>query len=324
MRRLAFLSLFATVAACSAREEPTGTTSQALVSGAKDTQDVAVVQVLIQHATNPTPETSFQCSGTVVSPHVVVTAAHCLSPDIVGPGESWYVFYGDDSNDPAELSDRHNFGYAKSVTPHPDFDPKSIGSADAVKGDLGVIVLLDPAPVTPIALAHDAPAVGAEVHVLGYGMRTPGDAATTGVRSDTTQTIAAVDARSLSFAGGAHSLCEGDSGGPSLLGGKLAGVHSYIEHATSCTGMNYDARVDAYAAWIETAIRSADPSFLPPEPVDAGVDASTDDAGAPGDSAAPPPGGSSGGCAASPRSPVGALVLALMASLAVARRRRAA
>src|SRR5205807_2532293 len=157
---------------------------------------------LIQHAHNPTADTSFQCSGTVVSPHVVVTAAHCLVEALVGPGQSWYVFYGDDSNEDAELANRANFGYAASVLAHPDFDPKSIATVQAVNGDLGVIVLKDKSPVTPIALQHEAPSVGASLHVIGYGMRAPRDASTSGLRTDTTATIATIDTRSISFDGG--------------------------------------------------------------------------------------------------------------------------
>jgi V8-like Glu-specific endopeptidase len=326
MKRFFFFSWVVVVAACSendARERVTRTSSS-IISGTKDTTDVAVVQVLIQHASNPTADTSFQCSGTVVSPHVVVTAAHCLSEALVGPGQSWYVFYGSDSNDDAQLGDRSNFGYAKSVTAHPDFDPGSIKTANAVNGDIGVIVLRDKAPVTPIALRHDTPKVGEPVHALGYGMSAAGDASTSGVRNDTTSSIAEIDARSLSFDGGAHSMCEGDSGGPSLVDGKLAGVHSYIQHATSCTGMNYDVRVDAYADWIETTINTADPGFLKTDAVDAGLDAASpsDDAGA-GDPGAAPTTTSSSSCAATPRSD-SRFVLALGATIAIAfaRRRR--
>jgi MYXO-CTERM domain-containing protein len=328
--RFLFLSLLSSslvcLVACTSRDEPkVGSSSQAIIDGTKDTQDLAVVQVLIQHATNPTPETSFQCTGTVVSPHVVVTAAHCLSPDLIGPDQSFYVFYGDDSNDATELADRGNFGYAKSATPHPDFNPNTIATTDAVNGDLGVIVLRDKAPVTPIALQHEPPAVGASLHVVGYGMRAPRDADTSGLRTDTTATLGAVAARSMSFDGATHSVCEGDSGGPSLLDGKLAGIHSFIEHSKSCSGLNYDVRVDAYAPWIETTIRKADPGFLPAEPADAGADADTssppDDAGASAE-AAP---SSSSSCAASPRpsAPWTALLAAAMVGLAVARRRRA-
>src|SRR6059058_2532021 len=103
MRSSFFSLLLLSSAACSSREEPTlRSTSQSIISGTKDTTDVSVVQVLIQHASNPTPETSFQCSGTVVAPHVVVTAAHCLSPALIGPDQSFFVFYGDDSNDATE------------------------------------------------------------------------------------------------------------------------------------------------------------------------------------------------------------------------------
>jgi len=123
-------------------------------------------------------------------------------------------------------------------------------------------------------------------------------------------------------------MCEGDSGGPTLatLNGRevVVGVHSFVEHDTSCTGDNYDERVDKYAStFVDPFIEAADPGFLESQITD--VDAAVDDGDASAASAAPS--SSSSGCSISRASPkdgsnalfaCGALV-ALAASL---RRRR--
>src|SRR6185437_7644129 len=52
---------------------PLGSSSSGIVGGELDTQTTGVVMVYIK----PTAGGWGTCSGTVVSPHVVVTAAHC-------------------------------------------------------------------------------------------------------------------------------------------------------------------------------------------------------------------------------------------------------
>jgi secreted trypsin-like serine protease len=81
------------LAACTGMaSEDAATVASPIVNGAVDGQDAAAVMVFVQHAKNPTPETSFTCTGTVVSPHVLLTAAHCLDPRTVGDGQTVYVF----------------------------------------------------------------------------------------------------------------------------------------------------------------------------------------------------------------------------------------
>jgi V8-like Glu-specific endopeptidase len=281
--------------------ESAKSTSAAIVGGAADTNDPAVVYILIQHASNPTVATSFQCSGIIVSPHVVLTAAHCLDPSIIGTGQSFYVFTGDNNNDNTEANDSKNYVY--DCVPHfdPAFDKTTYNPVTNPSSAHDIAVLVTPTAMTPAPLpmnraSLDASLVGTQARVLGYGLTAGGDAGTSGQRFERTVSISRVDDENVIFQ---DTTCEGDSGGPTLatINGQevVVGVHSYGEHDTSCTGDNYDERIDKYAStFVDPFIETADPGFLESQTPD--VDAAVDDGDASITSAAPSSSSSSSGC----------------------------
>src|ERR1700722_15740530 len=70
--------------------ERVGAVSQAIIGGSVDTADTAVVAVM-------DPSSSTLCSGTLVAPSVVLTAAHCVY--LVDPS-ALQVLVGTDSTNP--------------------------------------------------------------------------------------------------------------------------------------------------------------------------------------------------------------------------------
>src|SRR2546421_2802642 len=57
--------------------------SQPIINGTDDTGDPAVVVVAAQM---PNSQQASLCTGSIISPHVILTAAHCVSPATVGAG----------------------------------------------------------------------------------------------------------------------------------------------------------------------------------------------------------------------------------------------
>ncbi len=295
--------------------ESLGQVGQSITSGTADDVDTSAVFIIAKKGS-----ATGYCSGVVVSPHVVLTAAHCAAEDY-----QYAIFLGADHNDPAATALAENFVAVAEHHPHPEWDT-ALGDVN----DVGVLITSTPIPRAAVPLDRRpmvASDVGREIRIVGYG-QIRGDDKRIGRRTMGVTTIAAFDEGSLELAG-SPNICLFDSGGPTFLRQDgvdvVAGIHAVVE-STACDGKGYDMRVEHYADFIDRYIAAADP------PVDAGPPAG--DAGVVED-AAPPDAGSSStsaptaGCAlggSRARSPFGALLstggVVLLFAAALARRQR--
>jgi hypothetical protein len=331
MRHLLILPLGLLLGACAdAPKESTGVSSSPLIGGTADAHDPSVVMILSRSSPTAT-DVRLLCTGTIVSPHVVLTAAHCVDPRVTGSGQLG-VFTGSDIDDPTQANDPKRFFTAKGSMFDPAFDPANVPPAGG--DDIGVIVVRTPLPGTPVPINRDAlgqDAAGSQVRLVGAGKTDP-STDSSGKVFELRSAITSVDDAHLVFDGSMGTLCGGDSGGPTLLerSGKevVVGVHSYGEHATSCTGRSYDERVDVHAAsFVDAQMKAADPDFQPENVSPMPASGDPNDAGAeaepPAVAAASPTTTTKSGCAVGHGAPgrEAATALAVLGVALLARRR---
>jgi len=207
--------------------EATAQARSAITEGTADTGDEAVVGIV-------TPMVGLECTGVLVTPYLVLTAAHCTDPSITTGAT---VVTG-----PSLASPGVPIPIASAV-PDPQFDPTTLD------GDVGVLVLGSGASAAPIAIATAAPSIGDTLEIVGWGV-TGADASDTGTRRKGTAKVTAVDATTFTVAADPSQPCVGDSGGPALatLQGTVSvvGITSHGD-AACLEGATY-MRADAFQA----------------------------------------------------------------------------
>ena len=216
--------------------ESAGVERAAITGGSIDDADPAVVALADARGVG--------CSGTLIAPHVVLTAGHCAEG--VTPHGPVKVVFGSDaaSGTSIEIADVHV---------HPGFDPGNFAN-DVALFALAADPPASAAPIPPLAVTPDASLVNATVTLVGFG-ETAADAGDLGKKRKGTAKIASVTATTIALTGTSHT-CTGDSGGPALL--DVSGT-TYVAGITSrgdatCTGNDTDTRVDGFADFIASYV----------------------------------------------------------------------
>lgn len=206
----------------------------AITGGSLDgTAHPAVGLLLADRGSGPEPE----CSGSLVSPTVFVTAAHCVAT--LASDRVWVSF------------DPHYVAGASTLdagTAHAD---PLYGTSKSDSHDAAVVVLDTPVSgVAPVPLpaqdALDAAGVRAQsVTNVGYGY-TDRTYTFDGYRRWSTSRISNVQPTELMLADQPGGVCYGDSGGPQLLGGVEVAITSTGNRA--CAGQSFAYRLDTASA----------------------------------------------------------------------------
>lgn len=225
------------------------------------------------------------CSGTVVSSNVILTAGHCVlseeHKELLSPSE-----FGVITGNVDRKAASRTISTVSRVAVNPNFTYLE-GNGVAVRGDVGVLGLSQPisAPPVPFATGKDFEA-GTPVVMVGWGQTVANQVPPSTLHygeavvqsgsfcsSETVDFQSAWDLCALDYPYEEFSTCHGDSGGPLVMTAPGTsnqpleiGVTSYGVASCSPSKPSYFARTDATAPWLEQKIKEYAPPPPPPAP----------------------------------------------------------
>lgn len=252
------LGIAMSLAACVVDEgRPESTRQQVIAGDPIAADDYAAVGALMNYH-------GFVCTGTLIAPDVVLTAAHCLNSRY-----SFKLWFSLDT----DVADLDIEGPHKAITyhQHPGYEPRPESDSGEFESmdDIGLVILEQPIVDTPperVLSKYDHYSVrpGDEVEVVGYGQQIWYEKTSYGIKRGGMIDVDAVVTRELMTSGGDFQPCYGDSGGPLFVdtpaGRRISSVVSRgARDGWRCDTGAIATRVEPYVSWIRQASRDHEP-----------------------------------------------------------------
>ncbi len=233
---------------------PWGAVQSPIVGGTPDSGHPAVGAILMG------TDNGGLCTGTLISPKVVVTAAHCVQGDGGWP----HVFVlGPDMDSGTQYAIR-------AYEAHPDY-VADVDGTGKTSHDIAVVALSKTTTATPMPYRTTtiASLKGATITFSGFGIRSVYNPSLVGEKYKVTTTIGSIEAQGFwnyTNSSNPKNTCNGDSGGPAFYvdGGveQIVGLVSSGDEYCSQDGWN--TRVDANLDFLSDMIAKYDGTVTPP------------------------------------------------------------
>jgi hypothetical protein len=237
------------LAGCAPAPTP-GESAEPILGGAPDSADPAVGLVWMASTNN-------WCTGTLVAPTVVLTAAHCLTSPIEG------VYFGQGvsefpSNGMGVTPDSSmkRFGVDKQAT-DPAYQPAQCANDAHDVGLLRLSSAVIGTQTVPYAkTASDIPAAGVTVSTAGFGWHDDG---TIESKYSATETLAVVKPTNLlvnrNWGGSGGIATHGDSGAGLVYNGTIIGTaECHTDGEGSAHTQEVFSRIDLSASFISSTV----------------------------------------------------------------------
>jgi secreted trypsin-like serine protease len=217
-----------------------------IIGGEEDQGDPSIVAL---YAREPDAEAGSLCTAEIISPTVVLTAAHCVHPELVGAKAQFWVLTAWNLMDSEHPSPRLA---VKEVHYHEGFSKANLLNGN----DIAVAILAEPTDLKPLAINRQSIAsslVGDDVRIVGYGLNKHFGGKGAGTKRQATLPLDGVDDKFVLTGTWGKGICSGDSGGPVLA--KVDGVEQIIGVNSFgflyCFGNSRSTRVDSYLDFVD-------------------------------------------------------------------------